>query len=85
MQNILVSARTPKPIIELLQCETVQVLKAPEMIERLVMLGYEAVGRAPDEFAAWIKTQISKWKKVIRAANIQAEQRLVVSPAHKLI
>jgi len=35
------------------------------------MLGYEAVGRAPDEFAARIKTEIPKWKKVIRAANIQ--------------
>jgi tripartite-type tricarboxylate transporter receptor subunit TctC len=73
MQSILVPAGTPKPIIELLQCETVQALKVPEMIERLAMLGYEAVGRAPDEFAARIKTEIPKWKKVIRAANIQAE------------
>ncbi len=33
-------------------------------------LGFEPIASTPDEFADWIKTEIAKWAKVIRDANI---------------
>jgi tripartite-type tricarboxylate transporter receptor subunit TctC len=43
------------------------------MKERLVELGYQPVVNSPDEFAAQIKTEITKWAKIIRAAGIRAQ------------
>ena len=48
-------------------------LDQPPMRERLVALGYEPVGSAPDEFAAQIRAEIAKWAKVIRSAGIRPQ------------
>ena len=45
----------------------------PEFRERLVALGFEPIACTPDEFADWIKTEIAKWGKVIRDANITVQ------------
>ena len=41
------------------------------MSKRLTDLGFVAVGDKPDEFAAHIKSEIAKWAKVIKDANIK--------------
>jgi tripartite-type tricarboxylate transporter receptor subunit TctC len=74
LQGVLVPAGTPKPIIELLQREIVKALAAPDVVERMDMLGFDTIGSTPEEFAARIKSEIPKWEKVIRAANIKAVQ-----------
>jgi tripartite-type tricarboxylate transporter receptor subunit TctC len=71
--GILVPARTPQPIIALLHSGIVNAMKQPDAAEQLAALGFEAVASTPDEFAARIKTDIPKWAKVIRAAQIKAE------------
>ena len=43
------------------------------MRERLVELGYEAVGNSPGEFAAQMKSEMVTWAKVIRSAGIKAQ------------
>ena len=43
------------------------------MKERLATLGLEAVGTTPEECAAQMRTEITKWAKVIREAGIRAE------------
>jgi tripartite-type tricarboxylate transporter receptor subunit TctC len=73
MQGILVPAGTPKPIIDLLHREIVKAMDLPNVKEKLVALGYEAVASTPDEFAARIRTEIPKWGKVIHDANIKPE------------
>ena len=73
MQGILVPAGTPKPIIDLLHREIVKAMELPDVKEKLVVLGFETVASTPDEFAARVKTEIPKWGKVIREANIKAE------------
>lgn len=69
----LAPARTDPKIINLLHREIVGILKAPAMRERLVELGYEAVGNSPEEFAAQIKSEIATWARVIPAAGIRAQ------------
>jgi tripartite-type tricarboxylate transporter receptor subunit TctC len=71
--GILVPAGTPQPIIELLHSEIVKAMRQPDAAEQLAVLGFEVVASTPDEFAARIKTDIPKWAKVIRAAQIKAE------------
>jgi tripartite-type tricarboxylate transporter receptor subunit TctC len=73
MQGILVPAGTPRPIIDLLNREIVNVMALPDVKDRMAALGYEPVANTPEEFAARIKAEIPKWGKVIRDANIRAE------------
>jgi tripartite-type tricarboxylate transporter receptor subunit TctC len=73
MQGILVPAGTPKAIIDLLHSQIVNVMALPDVKERMAVLGFEPVANKPEEFAARIETEIPKWGKVIRDANIKAE------------
>ena len=43
------------------------------MRERLGAQGFEPIGNSPAEFAAYIKSEIAKWGRVIREAGIKAE------------
>ena len=71
--GLLAPAGTPAPIVARLQAEIAQALKLPEVKERLASDGAEPVGSTPAEFAMLIKSEIEKWAKVARAANIQPE------------
>jgi len=66
-------AGLPRPITERLHGELVQIIGAPDMRDRLVGLGAEAVTNTPEEFAAYIRSEIGKWAKVVRDARISAE------------
>ena len=66
-------AKTPRPILERLHAETVRALKSPDVREKLQGLGADPVGNTPDEYTAFMKNEIAKWAKVIKAAGIKAE------------
>ena len=61
---------TPKPIVELLHREVVKVMAMPDVREKLASMGFDPVGSTPEEFTAWIRSEIPRWAKVIRDANI---------------
>ena len=69
----IVPAGTPKEIVTLLYREIAAIVALPDVKERLVALGFEAVAGTPEEFAAQIKRELLKWAKVVREANIKAE------------
>ena len=69
--GVVVPAGTPKAIVALLQREIVKVLALPDVKERVAALGFEPVGNTPEEFAAKIKAESSRWAKVIRDAGIK--------------
>jgi tripartite-type tricarboxylate transporter receptor subunit TctC len=71
--GVLVPAGTSKDIIALLQREIAMALARPEMKERLLALGCDAVGSTSEDFAARIKSEIPFWGDVIRAANIKMQ------------
>ena len=64
---------TPKDIIALLQREIAKALAQPEIRERLLALGCDAVASTSEEFAARIKGEVPFWGDVIRAANIKMQ------------
>lgn len=71
--GLLAPANTPREIVARLHAEVVKALAAPEVRDRIVSFGAETVGNTPDEFAAQIRSDIAKWAKVTRTANIRAE------------
>jgi tripartite-type tricarboxylate transporter receptor subunit TctC len=70
MQGVLLPAATPRPIVDLLWTEIARIIKLPDVKDKLVAVGLEPDGMSPAEFAAYIKADIAKWKKVIVDAKI---------------
>ena len=70
MQGIFVPAATPKEIVDLLNREIVKVMALPDVKEKCGQLGFDVVADSPAEFAAYIKTDVEKWGKVIKDAKI---------------
>ena len=69
----LAPAKTPRAIVMRLHSEFARALAMPDVKQRLENLGYEIVASPPDVFAAYIKTEIAKWSKVVKASGAKAE------------
>lgn len=71
--GLLAPAGTPKDIVSKLSVEIAHILKLPDVNKRISELGAEPVGSTPEEFAALIKSEIAKWAKVIKDANVELQ------------
>ena len=71
--GLMVPAGTPQPVIARLHDETVKALKLPDLQQRLASEGCDAVGSTPEQLAAYIKTEMARWAKVVKASGMQAE------------
>jgi tripartite-type tricarboxylate transporter receptor subunit TctC len=72
--GLLAPAGTPRDIIERLQKEIAARLLAPETRESMSKQGAEPVASTPDQFAAFIRAEMTKWSAVIKNAGLQASQ-----------
>jgi tripartite-type tricarboxylate transporter receptor subunit TctC len=72
-QGLVFPASTARVIVQRLADECRQVLAMPDVRDRLRDLGYEPVGGTPAEFAAYIKSELAKWTRVIKKGGIKAE------------
>jgi tripartite-type tricarboxylate transporter receptor subunit TctC len=70
MQGVFVPKGTPKAIVDLLQHEIAAIVTMPDMNVKMTPLGFEPDGSSSAEFAAYVKGELAKWKKVIADANI---------------
>jgi len=66
-------AGTPKEAIAVLNKELVRIVKLPDVSERLRQMSADPVGNTPEQFDAFVKAEIAKWGKVIKAQNIRVE------------
>ena len=71
--GFLAPAGTPKPIIDKLNAEMVKAIRSQELRDRFAAVGAESVGDSPSEFAAFIRAELKKWEKVVRATGVKAE------------
>ncbi|HJQ62148.1 MAG TPA: tripartite tricarboxylate transporter substrate binding protein [Burkholderiales bacterium] len=71
--GILAPAGTPSPVLERLHKEIVRAVAAPKVVQQLTNLGAKPDSNQPDTFRAFIKSEMDKWGKVIRAANIKIQ------------
>ena len=71
--GVLAPAGTPRPIVARLHDEVVKILKLPDVVQKLDGLGFEIVGSTPEAFGGYIKSEIKKWEKVVKASGAKAE------------
>ena len=66
-------ANLPQPIVERLHKATVAVLEMPDVKQALLDQGIEAAPSTPEQFAAYIKSETTKWSQVIKSAGVKVE------------
>jgi tripartite-type tricarboxylate transporter receptor subunit TctC len=71
--GLIVRAGTPRPIIDKIQQDTARVLNKPDVKARLESMGLEVVGSTPEQFERFVRTELVKWEKVIKASNIKVD------------
>src|SRR5215468_2357743 len=69
--GMVAPARTPRPIVAKLNATAIAAMKAPEVQEKLAMQGAILIGNTPEEFAAFMGSEIVKWGKVVQTAGIK--------------
>jgi tripartite-type tricarboxylate transporter receptor subunit TctC len=66
--------RTPKEVVTRINTDVLRILKSPELLERLKAEGSDAVGNTPEQYGAFLRDEMTKWRKVITFANIKGLQ-----------
>jgi tripartite-type tricarboxylate transporter receptor subunit TctC len=66
-------AATPKDLINRVNAEMNRIMKMPDVTQRLAGDGVEAVGTTPEQFGAYLKQEVAKWGKVVKASGAKAD------------
>ena len=70
--GLFAPARTPRAATDRLAVETAKILKDPALKERFFAQGAEPAVKMPDEFAAFVESEIRKWRQVAEASGMRA-------------
>lgn len=71
--GLMVPKGTPADIVAKMNAEVNRALKMPDVAEKLTGLGAEIVGGTPEAFDAFLRAELTKWKKVAEAAKIRLD------------
>ena len=69
--GIVAPAATPKQILARLNAETVKAIKLPDVTKRLLDAGSTIIGNSPEEADKFLRDEVDKWGKVVRAAGVK--------------
>jgi tripartite-type tricarboxylate transporter receptor subunit TctC len=72
-QRLVVPMGTDADIVEKLRASYVEVIKGPQIINRLTGARFDILQSTPAEFAEYMRSETGKWDKVIRTAGIKAD------------
>jgi len=70
---LLAPGTTPRDIVQRIQTTLTESLRTARVKEILVSAGADAAGGTPDELAGFLRTEMAKWGKVVKAAGIKPE------------
>jgi tripartite-type tricarboxylate transporter receptor subunit TctC len=70
-QAIFAPAATPAPIVQKLHDELARIVAQPEVAARIEALGVDYVPMSPEQFGAFQRSEIAKWSKLARQANVK--------------
>jgi tripartite-type tricarboxylate transporter receptor subunit TctC len=70
---VVAPAGTPKKVVNRLNEEILRALVDAHVKERLASLGFEIVGSPPDVIAAYIKSEILKWARIVKASGAKVD------------
>lgn len=71
--GVVAPAGTPREIVTRLNSELVKIMRSPAGSERIVAAGFDTMSSTPEQFAEFIKTEIARGARIIKAAGIQPE------------
>ncbi len=71
--GVLAPAATPRELVNRINAEVNRIMKLPDVTQRLAGDGVEAVGITPEQFGAYLRAEVAKWNKVVKAAGIKAD------------
>jgi tripartite-type tricarboxylate transporter receptor subunit TctC len=71
--GLLVPAATPREFIARLNAEVQKFAGTPDYRTQLAKIGYEPFTGNPEQFSAFLKTELQRWGRVIKAADIRPE------------
>jgi tripartite-type tricarboxylate transporter receptor subunit TctC len=66
-------AGTPRPVVDKVNAGVNAFLAQPDVRERLASLAFDPIGGSSDAFAAYLKTEVAKWAKVIKETGAKIE------------
>jgi len=72
-QGVVAAGGTPKEIVTRLNAEIIKAFSTADMKENLTKQGAEVYPMTPEQLGNWLKTEIAKWAKVVKAANLKLE------------
>ncbi len=70
--GLFAPAGTPRDIINRLNAEVRRIMQLPDVRERALASGAEPAADTPEEFAAYIRTEIPKWAEVVKVSGAKA-------------
>ena len=71
--GLVAPAHTPRAIVNRLNAETLKAIQVPEVRERLTAIGFDIVTSTPEAFAAYIRSEVVKWRKVAKQMGLAVE------------
>ena len=71
--GLLAPMATPAEVVTRISAEIQKGFKTPQMRERFSAMGADPVGGSPEQFAAFLKVEMAKWAKLVKAAGIHTE------------
>jgi tripartite-type tricarboxylate transporter receptor subunit TctC len=72
-QGVVAPAGTPRGVVAKLNSEISRIVTTPEMRDKLGVQGADVRTSTPDEFTSFIRTEMTKWAKVVKDANVKLE------------
>jgi tripartite-type tricarboxylate transporter receptor subunit TctC len=69
--GLFAPARVPPAVVSKLHAEAKSAVRNPEVVRRLEAEGTDAVGNAPDEFAAEVASEYGKWRELVKRAGLK--------------
>jgi tripartite-type tricarboxylate transporter receptor subunit TctC len=73
--GVITSSKVPKPIVSKLNAAMVEALKMPDVANRLASDGSTPVGSSPEQFNAHMRSEVAKWKKLVKEANLPMQNQ----------
>jgi tripartite-type tricarboxylate transporter receptor subunit TctC len=64
---------TPRELVTRLASESARILRSADVRERYAALGAEPVGSSPEEFAAYCRSELDKWARIVKASGAKAD------------
>jgi tripartite-type tricarboxylate transporter receptor subunit TctC len=70
---IVASPKTPQAVVDKINADVNEALRQGDIVQRLAQLSAEPIGGTPQATAAYMREEIERWHKVIKAANVKLD------------